>query len=151
MIVCCGLTSAAADALQGRWRIHGGGATLDFVTTAGSDGGIDIVWYDGPDLSIPQGTVIGHAVPGARTGEYDCHISTDPRRPGSASKHAADFRIRLTDGDNMAFEAYRRTRRVSLWRWLPYLFRVTVVSEDNRPADLDGASRVDATPRFIVI
>lgn len=140
-----------ADPLQGRWQINGGGALLDFTPAVSAGGALDIVWCDGPDLRIPQGAVIGSAVPSGTPGVYDCRILLDPRSDRTAGRRSATFRLTLGGRDSFSLEPYRPRRTVSLWRWLPYLFRVTVINEENRPAGLDGAARVGADPRFIVI
>lgn len=140
----------AADPLEGDWQVNGGGACLRFATPDIDGDPLRVIWLDGDDWRIPPGTVIGHAVPGATPGVYDCSLSVNPA--GRRRHTTATFVLRMTDdGDGLSFEAYRRNRRISLWRWIPYLFRVTVISGSNRPAGLDGARRICAEPQFIVL
>ncbi|MDO4319700.1 MAG: hypothetical protein Q4C34_03920 [Bacteroidales bacterium] len=145
------MSLAAADPLEGRWQINGDGALLDIRQSAEHAASLEIAWCDGPDLTVAPGAVIGTATPSGTPGVYDCKIALDPRPDNPSARRAGDFRLTLKGADTFTLEPYRRKRSLSLWRWLPYLFRVTVINEDNRPADLDGATRVGRDPQFIVI
>ena len=149
--VCMAVSAYCADPLEGVWQINGDGALLEFVQSDATVAALDIEWRDGPDLTIAPGTGIGRAVPSASAGVYDCHIATDPRASDASRRRAAYFKLTMHGADAFALTPYRRDRSISLWRWLPYLFRVTVTDRDNRPAELDGATRVGANPAFIVI
>lgn len=144
------LTPAAkgADPLEGDWRINGGGAVLRFVQRADpADNTLDILWIDGEAIDIAPLTPIGTATPGAEAGVYDCSLvrSTTGRRT------KANMAIRMQGGEALSFESYRRNARLSLWRLVPYLFRVSIITSTTRPSGLDGARRVGAPPPFIVI
>lgn len=139
--------AVAADPLEGDWKINGDGATLRFVASSGEGGRLDVLWLDGPALDIAPLTVIGSAVPGAAAGTYDCCLDTGLGR----QRRRATFALRLNGDGGLAFEAYRRRARISLWRLVPYLFRVSVIKQTDRPSGLDGARRVGAPPSFIVI
>ncbi len=143
----------AADPLEGRWQINGGGALVDIVASPGTDGSLAMLWVDGEDFSIPAGEQIATIYPAANAGTYDCSASTDPRNRGKKKGREVSFVIRFTNGstDALEFEAYQSKRRVSLWRWIPYLFRVTVITKNNRPSDLEGARRVGAPQKFITL
>lgn len=148
LALAAALAAGAADPLEGDWQVNGGGATLRFA--AARDGSLDIVWLDGPALDIAPGTCIGSAVPGASRGLYDCRVET--ALDGSGKRRATTFALRLDAGaDSFSMEAYRRNRRISVRRLLPYLFRVAVIESPNRPAGLDGARRLGAPEPFIVL
>ena len=153
VILLQSVTSLAADPLEGRWQVNGGGALVEFVLRPGTDGSLSMRWIDGPDLSIAEGTEIAIVRPSHKSGVYDCHASTDPRDGKQPKTHTVDFVIRFDSGDPDAigFEAYSRSRRISLWRWLPYLFRITVINKDNRPNNLEGARRCSAPPAYITL
>lgn len=140
----------AADPIVGRWQVNAGGAVFDIQPVPGNSESLVMLWVDGPDFSIAPGTEIGRIYPSATPGTYDCHAATDPRRQG-LRKRTADFVIRFsdTDANTLIFSAYRRNKRVSLWRWIPYFFRVTIIQDNNRPDNLEGARRLNSPPRTI--
>lgn len=145
------LAAAASDPLAGRWAVGDGGAVLDIVEMPGVGGNLEIRWVDGPDFSILPGTPIGVACSTSEAGKYDCRVTTDPRRARSPARKV-DFVLELdgNTGDSFSMSHYRRGRRVTLWRWLPYLFRMSI-SNSEVPAGLDGARRVDAPPSYVVL
>lgn len=147
------ITMHAADPLEGRWQVNGDGALVDIVATAGTSGVMEMRWVDGPDLSIEPGTVVGTITPSSTAKVYDCHALVDPRQSNVAKQRKVYFAIRfLGDSANdIGFEAYERRRRISLWRWIPYMFRVSLTKEASRPNELDGASRVTDYPDYIVL
>ncbi len=143
----------AADPLEGRWQVNGGGALIEFEASAGTDKALIMRWIDGPDLSIAEGAEIAMVYPSTTVGVYDCIAEKDPRDERQAKKRGASFVIKISD-DNpnvLSFEAYENKTRISLWRWLPYMFRVSVVREKKRPNNLEGARRVGSQPSFITI
>lgn len=144
--------ASATDPLEGRWEINGRGATVDIAPAPGQPGVLEMSVADSPDMSVAPGTVIGTVVPSSVTGVYDCRVSSDPR--GIHHKRGTvAFTIEFADdtGDAVRFNYYRHRRRVSLWRWIPYLFRVAVVSPAESPANLDGARRAGSPDRYIVL
>ncbi len=147
------LGAFAADPLEGRWQVNSGGALVEIVGRPGNDGSMSMRWIDGPDFSIASGEEIAIVYPSATVGVYDCTASSDPRARGKAKGRDVNFVIRFAkdNPDAVEFEAYENSKRISLWRWLPYMFRITVVDKKNRPRDLEGARRVDAPPMFITL
>lgn len=139
-----------ADALEGEWRIYGEGAVLRVNPPEREGGPMEIVWMDGPAVRLLPGTVIGTARPGAAPGLYDFSVQVDPT--GRARSRHVTFAARLSqDGDDLIFETYDTRRRVSIWRIVPYFFRVGLTKGDRRPDGLDGARRTDAPPKFLVL
>ncbi len=146
--------AAAADPLTGRWQINGDGAVVDIVESGTPGGTLSMLWVDGPeDISLDAGTVIGTITPAPNVGTYDCHALVNPSAHRKGRRRYHDFTVTLSKDDinSLTFTEYRRTSTVSLWRWIPYLFRVTVINSSNRPGGLDGARRVDAPPTYIVL
>ncbi len=143
----------AADPLVGRWQVNGGGALIDIVARAGNDGSLAMLWIDGPDLSIPEGTEIAVIYPTHTIGTYDCRASSDPVRTANARTRDINFVIKFDENTNnsVGFHTYQRKRKISLWRWIPYLFRISLINESNRPNNLEGATRVTDIPRQITI
>ena len=51
--------------------------------------------------------------------------------------------VTLKSEGSLSFQPYRSGMSISLWRLLPYLFRVTVVQPGQQPAETEGAVRAD--------
>lgn len=102
---------------------------------------------ESPDRSARPGTIIGYATPTARPGYFSAHL-----HPASAleSKFKGDHEYTLhldsDGGSHLSFTRVKAGYRVSLRRLIPYLFRLSVYREDNRPSDLDGCLRVFPRP-----
>lgn len=144
------LSAFAASPVEGDWQVNGDGARLRFSPARGKADSFDIIWLDGPDLTIDPGTVVGTAVATPQTGVYDCAVDTDPRGK-SDRKHYARFVIRLDadTGDAFTFAPYEQGIRFQLQALLPYWYRRPVKSVDTRPSGLDGARRVGAPRPFV--
>lgn len=135
------------EPIEGFWRMTGQGAMIAITAHIGRDGVYDIHLLDSPDLTVTPFTLIGQARAGLKAGSYDLTLTDHPGRlrPG---RH--DFIATFDDNndtDRLRLNAYRRGHRVSLWRWIPYFFRVTVVDKTNRPDDHDGLQRVYPEPQ----
>ncbi len=142
--------ACAADPIEGRWQVNAGGAVFDVKPLPGNSGALAMLWVDGPDFSIAPGTEIGTLYPTAAPGTYDCHAATDPRRQG-LRKRTADFVVKFSsdDANLITFAAFHRNKRVSLWRWIPYFFRLAIIKESDRPENLEGARRINSQPPII--
>ena len=143
------LCAAAADPVAGDWEVAGGGAELRF-TAGNADGRIDIVWLDGDDLSVPEGTVLGYAWP-AGEGRYDCRTVTDPRGSDTRRNGTSRFIASIDAGKPwyMHLRGYEKGLRFDLRALLPYRLRHSVKMTDTRPADADVAVRTDCSPVYI--
>lgn len=144
----------ATDPIEGRWTVNGGGAVIEIARAPGADERFCVTMVDSPDFSLAPGTLLGYVDPAPAPGRYDCHLSSDPSpRHRGRSNRKVNFSIEFAGGnsDAITFHYYQKGRRISLWRWLPYLFRVTVRESRDDASGLDGARRLDAPPRVIVI
>ena len=140
----------AASPVEGDWQVNHGGALLRFVAACGNPGVFDILWLDGPDLSIAPGTKVGTAVAAPDAGVYDCTVATDPRGKGDKKRHAR-FVIRLDadTGDSFTFAPYEQSVKISIQSLLPYWWRRPIKNVDTRPGGLDGARRVGAPKQYV--
>lgn len=139
-----------ASPLIGDWQLNGGGATIRFVQAPGTTDTFDIIWIDGPDMSIDPGTVIGSATASTAIGVFDCRVSTDPRGAGD-KKNYARFLIKLDSdaADNLSFSPYEQRIKFSIQALLPYWWRRSIREVNTRPANLDGARRVGAPKPYV--
>lgn len=146
----CPIHLRAEAPIVGDWLMTDGGARIRFAPARGGAGSFDIIWLDGPDLTILPGEIIGSAASTPRPGVYDCKVSTDPRGP-SDKKNYARFVIKIDSdtGDAFSFEPYEQTVRFRIRALLPYWWRRPIKEIDSRPAGLDGATRVGAPKPYV--
>ncbi|MDE5930225.1 MAG: hypothetical protein K2H03_07065 [Muribaculaceae bacterium] len=129
------------DPAEGVWRMTATpDAVLAICPSTESDGSFDVWLLDSPDFTLEPCTRIGRAIAGSQPGSYDLTLVENP---GSPKPGRRSFIANIDEsGLNMRLTAYRRGKRISLWRWIPYLFRVTVIDKSNRPSNHDGLRRI---------
>lgn len=149
-VLTIALGCSAVLPLEGEWQVNGGGARLKFVQSAGTTDVLDIIWLDGPDFSIPPGTVIGSATATPTPGYYDCTVDTDPRRKGDKRKYTR-FTVKINDNDAsyFVFKPYEQTVKFRIQTLLPYWWRRPIKESDSRPKDIDGARRQGAPKPYV--
>lgn len=127
-----------ADPLTGIWQIGGNGATIAILPRVASTTTFDIVLIDSPDMSILPGVIIGEAVTTGRMATYDAVMKSSPgfnnRKVKAIFTIDKDFRLNI--------RPYKQGKSIRLWRWLPYLFRMSVTEHDTRPDVVDGAIKI---------
>ncbi|MDE6310293.1 MAG: hypothetical protein K2L96_00550 [Muribaculaceae bacterium] len=145
--------AAASDPVEGLWQMSptGGGAVFELQACPGQRGVFELRMIESPDWRIPPGTVCGRVMAAARPGVYECVMDAAPGAKKKSLKGAYTATLELDDtGHRLLFKPYSRHRRVSLHRWLPYFFRVTLERENPRPSDLEGAVRISHDGRSAV-
>ena len=154
-LVACIITGIAwaiqaASPIEGDWIVNNSGVVLRFVRASEGTAFYDILWIDGPDLSILPGTKVGSATATPDLAVYDCSVVTDPRG-SSDKKRYARFAIRLDadTGDSFVFTPYEQGVKFSLQSLLPYWWRRPIKTVNTRPNGLDGARRVGAPDQYI--
>lgn len=144
----CGKVDAAAvSPVVGIWRMgqEDGNAVICILPSAESDEKFNIFLLDSPDWTIPSGALCGEIKATADPSVFDCRMRefSDSRTLAEALSTNTTATVILTElNRRMTFKPYRRSKRISLRRWLPYLFRVSVIEDSNRPDGLDGAVRL---------
>ncbi|MDE6097765.1 MAG: hypothetical protein K2G24_02645 [Muribaculaceae bacterium] len=127
--------------IEGVWRMTASPeSTLAITPSAGHEGMFDIWLLDSPDFRIEPCVRIGQAAAGAENGEYDISLT---ERPGDILARKRHF-IAHT-GENamqIRLQAYRKGKRINIRRLLPYLFRISVTDNSNRPDNHDGLIRI---------
>lgn len=137
------IDSLTINPIEGIWKMTPGGGETMFAVCAkpGSESEFDIIIIESPDWRIKSGTKCGKLWVAARKGVYDCMMLSNPSKPMSYGKYTAT--VELDDqGRRLIFKPYKKKRSISLKRWLPYFFRISITEEDTRPKDLDGAYRI---------
>lgn len=145
-------SAMATQPLEGEWQVNDDGPLLSIVASPGSPDRLSIVWIDGPDLGIAEGTEVGMATPSVTPGLYDCTAWKDPRGDKGRKKGKVHFAIRLdsASADSFVFEGYEKKKVFRLNALLPYWTRRTFIKNiDTRPERLDGARRSGALPQYV--
>ncbi len=132
------IDNKGADPISGIWRIGGDGATIAILPQQGSIARFDIFLLDSPDMSVIPGKMTGSAVTTGQLCTYDATLSDV-----TAGK-SKRFRCIMTIGNDghLTIKPYKQGKRISLRRWLPHLFRITVSDYDTRPSGVDGAVKI---------
>lgn len=168
-IAAAALAAAAAPPLQvvelgkdastsgvdacGIWETTAGGSTLRLSRIPGARDAYSVAVIEASDYRLEPGTEVGVMTATATPRCYDAEFYTDPSSASGSFKSKKYHFIVEFDPSlrSCTFRAYRRGKRVSLRRMLPYLFRLAVIDGDNRPEGIDGAVRIDATPVPIIL
>lgn len=135
---CAEIDRYGSDMLCGIWQLGGDGATVAILPEKGSSAKFRIVLVDSPDMSLMPGSVLGAVVTTGKAGTYDAEFFSSK----GLLKRPKKFIITIGEDGRLTFNSYKQGKQVSLWRWLPYLYRVTISDRDTRPSSADGAVRV---------
>lgn len=126
------------DPVTGIWRIGTDGATVAILPDAGTSGHFTVYLLDSPDYSVIPGSKIGSAVATGSPATYDAELIKKNRFADRRQR----FIINLDGNGHLKFRSYTKGKQITLWRWLPYLFRMTVKDRNTRPESSDGAIRI---------
>lgn len=131
---------------EGVWRLPSG-TIFEIKARSGQPGVYDLVLLHSSDLSVPSGASFGHMTVGADSHTYDASLLADPKARNAAGKgRRRDFSISFdAPFTRLTLRHYRKGLSVNFVRLVPYLFRVGLERHDERPRDLVGAWRCDAT------
>ena len=135
---CAIIDNRGVNPLSGIWRIGGDGATVAILPVAASSTRFDIYLIDSPDMSVIPGNKIGSAVSTGETGTFDAEMISGQ---GFTEKRMRYIMTLGQDG-RLSFRSYKKGKKISLWRFIPYLFRFSVRNVDTRPESVDGAIKI---------
>lgn len=133
------IDSRPIDPIEGIWQWPDDGATIAII--AAGSGAFEMIVIDSPDMAVAPGTIMGRVTRSARKSLYDARIMSRVDSDGKMSHHKK-FSIDITDPERLSVEPYQKGKSISLWRWIPYIFRMTINSRDTSPAGIDGAVRI---------
>lgn len=150
------LDASALHPVEGIWQMTADGAVIaieqaePFTTGQTLTSGYRIVILQSPCRRVRPGTLMGYATPSAKAGHYDAAIYTSIDDNGWLNL-TKRFTLELHDSESrLAFIPHRTGMRIDLRRLIPYLFRVSISTANDRPRDMDGAIRLypisDAAP-----
>lgn len=132
------IDSIGTDPLSGIWRMGPDGATVAILPVTASQGRFNIYLLDSPDMSVIPGGLIGSAASTGANGTYDAEFAGT----GKFVSKRQRFIMTLSPDGTLGFKSYKKGKKISLWRWLPYLFRFSVSDYNTRPSAVDGAVRL---------
>lgn len=126
------------DPVCGIWQLGGDGAQIAIVNRTGEKSKFDIYLIDSPDMSVIPGAVIGLLSATGKLGTYDAQFYSVK----GPLKRTMRYIVSLGNDGRMQFDSYKKGKSVALWRWIPYLYRISVTDRNTRPSNADGAVRV---------
>lgn len=114
-----------------------------------------LVVVQSPRLSVRPGTIMGYMTPSAKKGYYDARIYT-AFDGGLSLSDPKKFILKLSDDARLSFVEHKTGIKVNLWRMVPYMFRYSISSQDNRPEEMNGCIKIypretkaDSAPRYL--
>lgn len=125
------------DPIEGVWQFPADGASIFIEKKTATT--YDIKILDSPMLDVRPGICIGTAVATPSSSTFDAHL--DAKKIGNKRLKKADAILTLVDG-HLCIRPYSTGKKIALWRWIPYFFRVSVYNDNTRPSNLDGAEKV---------
>lgn len=140
--VAAAVSGYGRDAAEGDWRMTGSGVEFAVTQSATEADVLDLTLLHAEDMSLLPGTHIGTMRRTPESGRYVARIAVNPS--GAKGRRMRNVLVKFTDEGSLIFEPYRSGKRISLWRWIPYLFRVTVIEDGREPAGINGAVRLGA-------
>lgn len=127
------------DPIEGVWQFPADGATIVIVKDTSTT--FDIFLLDSPRLDVKPGTLVGSAIASPKKNYYDGELK--PRNLGNKlklGKQSVTFTV--NDGGTLSIRPYSDGYKMSFRRWFSYFLKISIVRENGRPKDLDGARRV---------
>ncbi len=132
------------DPIEGIWELTSDGAVVAIerepTTTRGATTTYRITAISMPDRSVAPGTLMGRAASTANARKFDSLIYTNVT--DGKLRSPAGFIITISDDDRLSLFHYRQGVKFNLWRMVPYMFRYSVSTIDERPKGIDGMVRL---------
>lgn len=132
------------DPIEGIWELTSDGAIVAIerepATMRGTTATYRITAISMPDRSVAPGTLMGRAASTANARKFDSLIYTDVT--DGELRSPAGFIITMSDDDRLSLSHYRQGVKFNLWRMVPYMFRYSVSTIDERPKGIDGMVRL---------
>ncbi|MDE7153591.1 MAG: hypothetical protein K2O00_03990 [Muribaculaceae bacterium] len=128
--------------VEGVWRFMPDNAAIAILRQPGQSAAtgplsFDIYLYSTVTARLKPGTLIGTL---QATPEHDTYKASMLIDPASGSARHKEFTLRLKDPSHLTFTPRKKGLSISLWRLIPYLFRVSII--DNRGDELNGCVKL---------
>lgn len=136
------IVSRGSDPVEGIWEVGGDGAKIAITAKMPGSGSFDVTLLLSPVLDAPEGELIGTATSTGKPGIYEFRLFNGKKSALLTKKKSAAFIGELDKPGQLSFRAFSKGKRLNLYRLVPYLFRIGIITEDSRPSDIDGAVKV---------
>ena len=135
------LSQTSLADIEGIWQFMPDGAT---VAVERAEVNIDshISRYNvvTVDDDVEDGTLIGHIYSSASATQFTAELYSDIH--GDKSLKLKKYILDLTDKGRLTFNTGSNKVRLDFWRWLPYLFRISVVRDKKSANIANGCVKI---------
>lgn len=138
------MTATTLTPIEGVWQFLPDNARIAIIRQPGiqTPSGptiFNIYLYSTVSARLKPGTLIGTLYATPETDTFKADIAVNPLSK-SASRQK-QFLLKLKDPTHLTYTKINSGLSISLWRLIPYLFRVTVTNNKSR-LDLDGCIKI---------
>lgn len=133
--------------IEGIWQFPSNGATV-VIERRQHDGPMtdEVVAYSmillkSPMRSLYPGTEMGTLKPTSKRGVYSAVLYTDTDG-GRRLLKPKNFTLTLNDDGHLGFHRHGSSIKVNIWRMLPYISRLGIRVNNDKPRDVNGCVRV---------
>lgn len=138
------LSQTSLADIEGIWQFMPDGAT---VAVERAEVNIDshisrynVVIVSSVDDDVEDGTLIGHIYSSASATQFTAELYSDIH--GDKSLKLKKYILDLTDKGRQTFNSGSNKVRLDFWRWLPYLFRISVVRDKKSANIANGCIKI---------
>lgn len=126
--------------IEGIWTFTPDNSSIAIIRQPGSPletgpTSFNIYLFSSVSSTVESGTLIGTLRATADPLSFKASLMTDPMSANSKEKKVI---MALTDNAHLSFKKIETGLRISLWRLIPYLFRISVISKNSDDIPLDG-------------
>lgn len=130
--------------VEGLWQFLPDGAVVAIERSDSRDSNyaqkFNVVIVKTVDAEVEEGTLIGNIYSTATAKHFTAELYSDVK--GDVASKKKKFTLSLTDKGHLAFVMEKGRFRLDFWRWLPYLFRISVERNKGVPGGIDGCVRI---------
>ena len=130
--------------VEGLWQFLPDGAVVAIERSDNRDGysaqKFNVVIVKSGDAEVEEGTLIGNIFSSATANHFTAELFSNVK--GETASKKKKFVLTLTDKGHLAFVMEKGKFRLDFWRWLPYLFRLSVERNKGIPGGVDGCVRL---------
>ncbi len=135
---------ASLTDIEGIWRFMPDGAAVT-IERAEMRSGMPVTKYnvimtESVDDEVEVGTLIGYVYATADPTRFKAKLFTNIH--GYKSSKLKNFELTLSDKAHLNFMASNNKIRLDFWRWIPYLFRVSVVRNKESNVGTTGCVKI---------
>lgn len=138
------LKQTSAAGIEGIWQFMPDGATIAIeraqVSVESQINRYNVVIVSSVDDNVDDGTLIGYVYPTASANQFTAELYSSIQ--GNKSLKLKKYVLELTDKGRLTFKSGNTKVRLDFWRWLPYLFRISVARDKKSSNAIDGCVKI---------